>query len=146
MEIWVVGPEPSGSLAGSSLQRVLQEDNGGMPTPADPELAKQVIDQAIELAHIAPVLHDISDGGLAVAVAEIAIGSGVGVDVEDDHLFCEDPHRFVLAAHPGSVDFPTDLARHVGLMGGDVINLNGSSISLAKARDLYENALPRRMA
>jgi phosphoribosylformylglycinamidine synthase subunit PurL len=146
MEVWVVGPRPSGSLAGSSLQRVLGDTNGGTPTPANPDMAKLVIELAIEVAHVSPVLHDISDGGLAVAVAEIAIASGVGVEVEDDHLFCEDPHRLLVVCHPGQITFPSDLGRKVGVVGGESLVLNGSELSVNEASELYEQALPRRMA
>ncbi|MDH3463345.1 MAG: phosphoribosylformylglycinamidine synthase subunit PurL, partial [Acidimicrobiia bacterium] len=126
MELWVVGPKPTPSLAGSAVQRHLDRRPGGMPTPPDPELARRVIALAAELAHMVPVLHDISDGGLAVAAAEIAIASGIGVSLEDDHLFSEDPHRFLLAMEPGTTTLPSGLAWRIGHFGGPSITLNDS--------------------
>ncbi len=146
MELWVVGPRVSGSLAGSAIQRVLGEANGGAPTPPDPETGLRVVELAAQIAHLAPVLHDISDGGLAIAATEIAIASGVGLVIETEHPFCEDPHRFLIAARPGSMDLPDDLAQKVGVFGGNEITINGSAIAVAEATDLYRNALPRRMA
>ena len=48
-------------------------------------------------------VHDVSAGGLGVALAEMAVASGVGIRVEGvrDHaeLFSEPPSRFVVATH-----------------------------------------------
>ncbi len=145
MELCMVGPAPSGSLAGSAVQRVLGKRNGGVPTAPDPATAVRVVEFAVELAHRVAVLHDISDGGLAVAATEIAIASEIGVTIEAEHPFCEDPHRFLVAAHPGTVDLPDDIVLKVGVFGGKEISINGSTIPLDHAADLYKNALPRRM-
>ena len=46
-------------------------------------------------------VHDVSSGGLAVALAEMAVAAGIGcaVDAVDDpaELFSELPSRFVIA-------------------------------------------------
>lgn len=146
MELWVIGPPPSGSLAGSAVSRFVGDGPAGRPTEADAELARRVIDLAVSLAHECAVLHDVSDGGVAVAAAEIAMASGVGVELSDDHLFCEDPHRFLVAVIPGQTDLPPDISRRIGTFGGDVIGIGGNSVPLSKARATYEGALPRRMA
>ncbi len=145
MRLWVVGPPPTGSLAGSAVQRVLGERNGGAPTPPQPGAGVRVVEMAAQLAHKVPVLHDISDGGLAVAASEIAIGSDIGLTIEADYVYCEDPHRFLVAAHSGTVDFPDDFAVEIGVFGGDEISINGSTIPLGRAADLYAAALSRRM-
>ncbi len=75
MEIWEIGPRASGNLSGSAAQRVIHDELTGRPTSPDPDAAKQVVALAAELAHRVPVLHDISDGGLAVAIAEVCIAS-----------------------------------------------------------------------
>jgi phosphoribosylformylglycinamidine synthase len=145
MELWVIGPKSTDNLSGSAMQRTLGDPPGGRPTPPDPEMARRVIDLALDLAHEAPVIHDISDGGLAVAAAEIAIASDVGVTIEYDHLFSEDPHRILVAAQPGMITLAEDIARKIGHFGGDVISLNGTQIGVRNASVLYHNALPRRM-
>lgn len=143
MEVWVVGPEPTDNLAGSSVQRVLAGELGGRPTPADPEMARTTIELAAGLAHEIPVLHDVSDGGLAVAIAEVCIASGLGVRIDDvDHLFSEDPHRFVAVAPPGSIDLPGGLARRVGVMGGEVIVFGTSALPLDEAAMAWRQAIP----
>jgi phosphoribosylformylglycinamidine synthase II len=71
--------------------------------------------------------HDLSDGGLAVALAESAFGGGLGVDgALDDaglppatQLFSESHSRFVASVRPG------DAARFEGILG-DAAQLLGT--------------------
>ncbi len=150
MEIWEIGPAPTSNLAGSAAQRVLHDQLTGRPTMPDPDTARRVIDLAAQLAHRVPVLHDISDGGLAVAVAEVCIESGVGanlVSVGTEEMFSEDPHRFIAVFEPGAIELPEDLARMVGTMAGDSLALGHSSpIEVDTLRSTWGNAIPRRMA
>ena len=149
MEIWEIGSAPSPNLSGSAAQRVLHATLTGRPTAPDPVVAKRVIATAAELAYSVPVLHDISDGGLAVAVAEVCIAAGVGaaiVDMDTDLLFSEDPHRFIAVFAPGPVDLPNRIARRVGTMGGQTLILGRSKpIALDHLTDTHRNAIPRRM-
>jgi len=149
MEIWEVGPAPTPNLAGSTAQRVLHGEMGGRPTSPDAVVAKQVISIAAELAHRVPVLHDVSDGGRAVAVAEICIASGVGAaltDSEPEVLFSEDPHRFIAVFEPGSVELAPDMSRKLGTIGGSTLTFGSSPpIALADLTDTHREAIPRRM-
>ncbi|HLF43104.1 MAG TPA: AIR synthase related protein, partial [Acidimicrobiia bacterium] len=148
MEIWEVGPEATGNFAGSALQRVVLGQLGGRPTAAQPDVANQVIDMAASLAHQAPVLHDISSGGLAVAITEICIASGVGAELwveGDGRLFSEDPHRFIVVMKPGTVSLPADLARRIGGVGGDRLSMAGAAFDLDLLTSTYRDAIPRRM-
>jgi phosphoribosylformylglycinamidine synthase len=150
MEIWEIGPAPTPNLAGSAAQRVLHDELTGRPTTPDPGIARKVIALAAELAHRVPVLHDISDGGLAVAVAEACIASGVGATLASvglDEMFSEDPHRFIAMFEPGAVELPEDLARKVGTVGGDALVLGDAApIEVDTLRSTWGNAIPRRMA
>ncbi|MFP3883609.1 MAG: phosphoribosylformylglycinamidine synthase subunit PurL [Actinomycetota bacterium] len=145
MEIWEIGPEATANLAGSAVQRLVGE-LGGEPTPPDHDAARRVISLAAELAHSAPVLHDISDGGLAVALAEICIVSGVGATVETPHPFSEDPHRFLVVAEPGTVDPPEEIARRIGEVGGRTVVVNGQSVHLEDCADRWQHAIARALA
>ena len=129
MAVWLVGAEPTGNLAGSSLQRILGEAPGGRPTPADGDKARQVIDLAAELAHRVAVLHDVSKGGLAVAIAEICIASNVGVELDamaPAKWFSEDPHRLI-AVGDANLVMPDGLAARIGTIRGghDPLGSNG---------------------
>lgn len=145
MEVWEVGPEATANHAGSALQR-LRGKLEGLPTSADPEAARRVIDLAAKLAHEAPILHDISDGGLAVALAEICIASGVGASVVSDHPFSEDPHRFLTVFEPGALQLPDGFARRIGTIGGESVEINESAAPLTECADRWHHALPKALA
>jgi phosphoribosylformylglycinamidine synthase len=113
-------------------------------------MARRVIDITATLAGQVPVLHDVSDGGLAVAVAEVCIASGIGATLDIDapgSLFCEDPHRVIAVFEPGSVELPVGLARRVGTMGGESLSLEAAApIDLQTLVQTHREAIPRRMA
>ncbi|MEE9472967.1 MAG: AIR synthase related protein, partial [Acidimicrobiia bacterium] len=145
MEIWVVGPEPTDNLAGSAAQRVLGGALRGRPTAPNPAMAHRVIDLAADLAHLVPVLHDISDGGLAVAVAEICIASGVGARISEPGqtaMFSEDPHRFVVMMESGTTELPADLARRVGTIVGGSLSFGSAGLDLSVITRAWREALP----
>ena len=150
MQIWEVGPSPSANLAGSAVQRVIHGELTGRPTAPDSEVALRVVALAADLAHRVPVLHDISDGGLAVAVAEVCIASGVGATITEDdpgRLFSEDPHRFIAVFERGQLELPTELARQVGSIGGDTLTVGSAQpIDLEMVVETHRLAIPRRMA
>lgn len=142
MEIWLIGPEPSDNLAGSYLER-LSGPARGRPTAADTETGLAVIDEAVRMAHLVPVLHDVSDGGLAVAVAEICIASGIGAELGvtgTAALFGEDPHRFVAVVEPGWA--PPALGRRIGAMGGESLTIGDESVAVADLARGWHGALP----
>ncbi len=155
MGIWLFGPDHDlDDFAASAFARIVLDASGGRPSAPDAETGRQVVAKAVELAGWTPVLHDISAGGLAVALAEICIRSGVGATVEVDdwrELFTEAPHRF-LAVLPKGVD-PTkadrDAAvpiRKLGTIGGETIDFGDlGSVDLTEATTTWRSALPRRL-
>ncbi len=161
MELWLLGPEWAINLSGSAFERVTFAHVGGRPTAPDSTMARAAIEMAQRMVNEieVPALHDISDGGLALAVAEMAIAGGVGARVtfrEWRHLFSEDPHRFLAAVPPAMAQRVHDLAVEVGIpavrigtFGGDEIAFEQGGIravvSLEMATDTYRNAIPRRM-
>jgi phosphoribosylformylglycinamidine (FGAM) synthase-like enzyme len=87
-------------------------------------------------------VHDVSAGGLGVALAEMALAAGVGVQVEEiaDHasLFAEVPSRFLAATdHPAEVIDRAGAAgvaaTVLGRAGGDELRI-GPLVSLPVAR------------
>jgi phosphoribosylformylglycinamidine synthase len=90
--------------------------------------------------------HDSSTGGLAVAVAQAALFSGVGaeLDVGDDHraLFGEGGGQAVVACDPSAADTldrGTVPLKRIGTVGGDTL-LGLSLDALAKAWHPVEEA------
>jgi len=99
--------------------------------------------------------HDISDGGLLVALAEMAMAGGVGatldIPVEAGLLFGEDQARYIIAtATPEVIEAKAGAAsvpiRRLGVTGGDVLALAGDSIAVAALKDTHEGWLPAYMA
>lgn len=162
MELWLVGPPGARNLAGSAFEQVMAGHVGGRPDAPDAFMAQGVIEVAIQNAQkgLAPAVHDLSDGGFAIALAEMCIASGVGVTVDFSDwigLFAENPHRFIAAVPPEHAEELQAIAAHhdvpvtrKGVFGGDAITFdNGgpesASIPLEEATATWEGAIPRRM-
>jgi phosphoribosylformylglycinamidine synthase len=162
MELWRFGPEWAINLAGSAFEQVTFGHVGGRPSAPDPTMARAAVEAAVRLAVEVgvPVLHDVSDGGLAVAVAEICIASRVGARVsfaDWRHLFSEDPHRFLAAAPPemgetiaAVADEAGIPASRIGTVGGEEITFEQdgirAAVALSTAIETHTQAIPRRMA
>ncbi len=103
-QIVLVG-KPDSRLGGSEYLRAIHNVEGCQMPEVDPEAEKQAVDfvlKAIEQSLI-EAAHDISKGGLAVALAEMCIAGGVGAEVDlqgegraDALLFSEGGVKFVL--------------------------------------------------
>jgi phosphoribosylformylglycinamidine synthase subunit PurL len=149
MELWEIGPVPTGNLAASMAQQVAHRELTGTPTPPEPEIAVDMVGLAANLAHQVPVLHDISEGGLAVAVTEICIASEIGAELigmTSEEWFCEDPHRIIVAMPSDLVSMPAGLSRKIGILTGTEIQFGDDSVALETAKRVYEQAIPRRMS
>jgi phosphoribosylformylglycinamidine synthase len=98
---------------GGSHHHLVTEQDGGMVPAVDRELAPRlfaVVHETIRRGLVRSC-HDLSEGGLAVALAEMAFAGGVGADVDrlggelpvEALLFAESASRFVLEVAPGQV-------------------------------------------
>ena len=148
MTIWLVGQDARGDFAASAYDRIINGALGGRPCDVDAETARRVVEAATTLAYESPVLHDISIGGLAVALAEVAIKSGVGFEIEGvsgPDLFDETPLRFIAVTYGD--ELPTNAPhREIGVVGGDALDFgDAGAIDVAEAANIWRNALPRRM-
>ena len=98
--------------------------------------------------------HDVSGGGLGLAVAEMAVASGVGATIARiaDHvdLFSESAGRAVLCVAPDRVRAVLDVLEahgvahsRIGEAGGDRIVVKDLlDLGLAEAADVWRNRLP----
>ena len=150
MEIWEIGPAPAANLAGSVAQRVILDRLTGRPTAPDPAMAGRMVELVAGLAQVAPVLHDVSDGGRAVAVAEICIASGVGATIAADEVsrqFSEDPHRVIAVFEPGAVPPPAEISRKLGVIGGEQLIIGDAGpVEVETMRRIHQDAIPSRMS
>src|SRR6202012_796267 len=105
-------------------------------------------------------VHDVSDGGVLVAIAEMALKDGIGANVGQAALadaipffFGEDQARYLIAAPFAEAEKIVAEARaayipvaELGKTGGDAIVINGKDkVTLAKLRDAHEGWFPRFM-
>jgi phosphoribosylformylglycinamidine synthase len=153
-----------GHLGQSLYQELVTGQTHGAPPPVDLTAERRVGDCVrglIRQGHVCTV-HDISDGGLLVAIAEMALAGGLGVTLEaaPDGLpahatwFGEDQGRYVVgvsaSALPRIVQAAKDAnvpARVLGRVGGDALKLSGEGpLLLAAIRDAHERWLPELMA
>jgi phosphoribosylformylglycinamidine synthase len=102
---------------GGSHYHLVNRLQGGTPPRVDLELAPRLFRKLHEAIRrgLIRACHDLSEGGLAVAVAEMAFAGGVGADLtglssvatqEPDVvlLFAESPTRFVVEVAPRNAD------------------------------------------
>jgi phosphoribosylformylglycinamidine (FGAM) synthase-like enzyme len=153
--------ETKGWLGASLYLREVAGREEGAPPPValhrerrKGELVRQLIQDGQVLA-----CHDVSDGGLLVAVAEMAMPSGIGAAIEIPstlplHAWCfgEDQGRYLLevsdddlvpvlaAAEEHEVG-----ARVIGKTGGHVISVGGRAATVDELKAINEKWLPEFM-
>ena len=147
----LVGPFAP-ALEGSELEKLRGGLAGGLP-PVD------LVKQAAALATLRDVVrsgdlpsaHDISEGGLACALAECCIEGGIGARVElhavdDAALFGEGPGGVIVAGSPAAVAAVPG-AVVIGEVGGDSLEIAGAlSLPVERLREVYEGAIPAALA
>ncbi|MDA8287754.1 MAG: phosphoribosylformylglycinamidine synthase subunit PurL [Actinomycetota bacterium] len=134
--------EAAGSLAGSRYARDVLGERDGSLSPVDLAAHLRLCNLVAELvaaecsAEPAGVLHgvhDVADGGLAVALAEVAWRSGSGASAEvarPEELFAELPPRAMIAtADPTAIEHAAAdhgvAARIIGRAGGGRLAVSG---------------------
>jgi phosphoribosylformylglycinamidine synthase len=134
----------------------LQKHLGGLPPQVnlkhEMRLGKLMSDARDQIA----AAHDLSDGGFAVAISEMALGAKVGatVNIPEDHfvhLFSETPGRILVAIESEKIDELIGRAidleittTRIGKTGGDqLIFENLFSISIAEMSEVNCATLPR---
>jgi phosphoribosylformylglycinamidine synthase II len=155
---------PGGGHLGQSLYQELASGGyEGAPPPVDLAAERRAGDfvRGLIRADRISAVHDISDGGLLVAVAEMALAGGLGVALEaapegrPAHAvwFGEDQGRYVVAAsqdeaarilqEAAKAGLP---ARRVGKAAGDALKLPSEApLLLSSLRTAHERWLPAFM-
>ena len=136
------------ALAGSQLTKLRGELGPGLGG-FDIGLVKAAIAEVREAvrAGLLHTAHDVSDGGLACALAEAAIAGGVGLQVDlgpligagdpEAWLFGEGPGGFVLAGDPVALERLVEpgTARVVGVASGTTIAIDAGPLRVEVAVD-----------
>lgn len=135
------------------------------PAPAfdlDEELALQKAIRHLIQAGLIQSAHDVSDGGLFVALAEAAMPRELGFDIammegyrQDAFLFGESQSRIVVSVNPNQQGLfqkvlGGDLKIPHALLGSvtnkDFVVSGHTVITTAEAKELYDNSLGRLMS
>jgi phosphoribosylformylglycinamidine synthase len=158
-----------GWLGQSLYQQILGGKLEGAPPPVDlaDEIKAGRLVRALIREQLVSAVHDVADGGLLVAIAEMALaggdnGAGMGVELfpYEGKLpahavwFGEDQGRYVLSVEPARAEEIIERARLlalpariVGRVGGDRIALKGESwLPLSELRAAHESWLPDYMS
>ncbi len=155
-EAWAT-PDPERSHLGKSLWlSVVHGRDEGRAPPVDLTLEKNAGATIRELiaAGLVSAVHDVSDGGIAVALAEMAMAGGIGADVQGNPAytnaqwwFGEDQGRYIITV-PDVEAFNRQLAkgtenedmarvgfRRLGTTGGDKL----LGVSLEDLRNAHQS-------
>jgi phosphoribosylformylglycinamidine synthase len=156
--------EVAGTLGASEMLATLHATVAGAPPPLDleREVAVQGVVRSLIQEGLCDTAHDVSEGGLAVALAEMAIAGGIGLDAtvpsvpgtrDDAVLFGEGAARIVLALS-GEERAATALQRcsaagvpclRLGSSGGDEVRMRtvrgAFAVPLSNLRTAYHRPL-----
>lgn len=156
--------QTTGWLGASTYLAEICGREEGAPPPVDLEAERAAGTLVRELIAegVLDTVHDLSDGGLAVALAECAMAGGVGARIDTlpgglprhAALFGEDQARYVLAVPQDRVEVVRARADAAGVpllalgeTGGDGLSLPGlRAISIEALKDAHESWLPAYMA
>ncbi|MEM6947609.1 MAG: phosphoribosylformylglycinamidine synthase subunit PurL [Pseudomonadota bacterium] len=164
--------ETTGHLGASLYARQILGLDGaalGRPPPVDLDAEKRNAEFVCRLIGqgLVNAVHDVSDGGVACAAAEMALAADVGVVFCGDRmagpprdvltLFGEGQARFLIAASNDQIaawDARGFLPARLGEFGGDAVSmevglspdLRAHSVPLARLRAAHEGWLPTYMA
>jgi phosphoribosylformylglycinamidine synthase len=151
--------ETKGHLGQSALLAELygREDGDAPAVDLAAERAAGEFLRAAKAEGLVSAAHDLSDGGLAVAAAEMALAGGVGVEILADEelsaaawFFGEDQGRYLVACPAVDVDRLLARAvearvrlRVVGSAGGTEVRLGDGAVELGRLRAIHAAGLPR---
>lgn len=153
----------AGHLGQSLYLCHVEQREAGPPPPVDLDAEKRngdFVRQQIKAGRLL-ASHDLSDGGLLVALAEMALIGGVGAEITvpeewqgrlAEWLFGEDQARYLVAVEDSgdlldAAEVANVPATIIGRSGGDALTLAGrGSMSLSELRNAHESWFPNYMS
>ncbi|RAR40378.1 phosphoribosylformylglycinamidine synthase subunit PurL [Paenibacillus sp. MDMC362] len=160
--IYVLG-DTRAELGGSEFQAIMHGVSEGRPPELNLGTEKKLLGGVLKAIQSGLVqsAHDVSEGGLAAALAESCISGNVGASVQwstdlrnDVALFSESQSRIVLSVSPDHKNALEKLLQEadvpftaLGVVGGNKlsININGASAleeSVEALKSVWEDAIP----
>ena len=162
LHLLLVG-ETRGHLGASLYLREVEGKEDGAPPPVNlaGEFEHGKFVRGLIESHRVEACHDLSDGGLLVALAEMCMPTTIGATISlpadvspIGYAFGEDQGRYLLAISEEHLDTIRHMAAesdivltHLGTTGGSELVVEGHcSLKLDTLRELNESWLPRYMA
>ena len=163
LALYIIGQEAAGGLAGSVWARVIASDDALVAPPYDvasEKLHSQFVRGLVHAKLVAGV-HDISDGGVLVAVAEMLLAGGdaggnyIGANLADtawthELAFGEGQGRFLIASdQPSAIEKLAKTEKiplwHIGVTSDDkrLTCGEGESILVEELARGWRDCLPR---
>jgi phosphoribosylformylglycinamidine synthase len=161
--VYLIG-ETGPEIGGSEYLKSVHNKVAGRPPVLDLEVEQKTQETVLEAIREGLIrsAHDISDGGLAVALAECCVigKAPVGITARvtgelrpDLLLFSESQSRFVLSVAPENEDRFSELLKNrgitfqrIGITGSRVLQINDLlQIPVDELYDIYFNSLSRIM-
>ena len=153
--IFLIG-ERKGHLGQSLWMRECHGRQDGPPPPVSLSDEADVGRLVKSLIHhgILTAVHDCSDGGLLVALCEMALAGNIGLSLDDAlvaaRAFGEDQGLYIVTTRDEEAviracgwSFPSYV--RLGATGGNSIRVNGIAIPLADLRAAHEGFFPALM-
>jgi phosphoribosylformylglycinamidine synthase len=158
--VMLLGPYGPGAISLAGSRWAAQHGPGGGAAGALPGLDLELHRRLMELVaalvneRLVDGIHDVSDGGLAVALAEMAVKSGTGCRVPGlagwTELFAEGPSRVLVSVPPATVELVVEMAHAaripaapLGSAGGDRLVLEGYvDLAVTDLESAWKTALP----
>lgn len=155
---------PRIGLGGTEYLKVIHGLTTGDAPILDLDVELKVQETVLEAitSGLVTAAHDISDGGLAVSIAEMGIFGSLGAQIDLSVLsgsiheiwFSEAQSGIILTCQPNQKE---PLMKHlsqggvdvaqIGTVQGDALNFEGvGSVSLDQLHNIYESAIPKAMA
>jgi phosphoribosylformylglycinamidine synthase len=142
-------------LSGSRWARERGHSGGTLPTlDPDHHLAVADVVRNLVAGGMLTGLHDVSTGGVGVALAEMAARSGLGVNAariaDAAELFSESPSRVVACVAPENLTAVSNVLEtagvpfaRIGVAGGNSFSIKGLlDLPLAEVSGTYVNRIP----
>jgi phosphoribosylformylglycinamidine synthase len=160
--VLLLGDPAADTLAGSRWAQTVHGFEGGALPALDLDAHRRLLDLVRGLVTDGVVggVHDVSDGGIAVAIAEMAVRAGIGCTLDGppfaSHgaLFSEAPSRVVACVTDADVAAVTARASDAGIAVTDLGSAGGDrlvlgrlvDVRLATLRDAWRDAIPLAVA
>ncbi len=126
------------------LREIHGREDGDPPRVdlADERLNGEIVRQLIAEGKVTAV-HDVSDGGLLVALAKMALAGGIGAKIDamtSEFAFNESQARYIVTV---AADVELDRSKvpfeRIGTTGGDALVVGGSTVALTALREASDS-------